>query len=80
MELMLEHSNLLDMPAYQPAHFGSRARLPADEQNTTQSIFQLLDPLRYRGGSDVESPCRTFETSLPHYHGNSRQRGVIQHD
>jgi hypothetical protein len=30
MELMLEHPNLLDVPAYQPAHFGSRAGLPAD--------------------------------------------------
>jgi len=42
---MLEHSNLFDVPAYQPTHFGSRARLPADDQNTTQTIFQLLDPL-----------------------------------
>jgi hypothetical protein len=42
---MLEHANLFDMPAYQPAHFGSRARLPADDQNTTQTILQLLDAL-----------------------------------
>jgi hypothetical protein len=80
MQLMLEHSNLLDVPAYQSAHFSGHARLSADDQNAAQPIFQLFDPLRYRRGSNVESPCRAFETSLPHYGGNSRQGGVIQHD
>ena len=71
VQLVLEHSNLLDMPAYQPAHLGRRARLTAHDQNATQSLLQLLDPLRNRRWRDIEGTSGALEAALP---DNSRQQ------
>jgi hypothetical protein len=60
-QILLQHADLLHMPAQHAAGLGCPTWLPAHDQHATQALFQLLDALRDRRSCDAERPRRTFE-------------------